>query len=285
MFSDVEFEVGPAKGLPDEFVTLAAEAWHRFVEAVPDHPFPTDAGPAFAALHLRGNGVAESTAFMEPEWPGDRAELVLSRTFFDWRSEDQTLTLLHECLHLSTLFGPLRWRHRECRAIFDSDKAWKRRCESADAHNTWLLGMLLWQVPEEVLVERVLQAEFDRFGSARADQLARMRLDRGDSLLDRCPAAVLEYGVLFEICGMRLALELPTSDLNLRANCESRLAVLEARGRAYGAARWDGLKLLADQLFDVDAEHRAIRGDAGVALRSTLHDRAKALCGQAAPQA
>src|SRR5688572_26946387 len=98
--------VGPDAWIP-HLLPDAEAAWNRFCGEIP-------AGAPHAALIdvYEKDGIGNSNvAITEPQPGCEDFWIVLGRRFFDGPTqEEQTLTLLHECLHVRLHAGPLRER-------------------------------------------------------------------------------------------------------------------------------------------------------------------------------
>lgn len=103
--TNVRLCVGPDAWIPDR-LRDAVEGWLRFAQAIPAGP------PGIACFDVyEADGIGESVAVTVPERGCRDFWIALGRRFFERPAEEeQTLTLLHECLHVRLHAGPLRER-------------------------------------------------------------------------------------------------------------------------------------------------------------------------------
>jgi hypothetical protein len=198
---------------------LAEEAWARFESVVPDHPLREwRCGPPVFSLP-EAHHIAEGSIFASDERLGTLAGIRLHKDFFELPEGRQTLTLLHEAIHVALFAGECKDWYEESKALdktfcqhpFELHQNPARRLV---ARATWPVALALFQLKHEIAAEKALQIRYSDLGLDRAEYYQSMQEenweDRDDLTL---PAELQPFALLFRLLCAEVSRELASGRL------------------------------------------------------------------------
>jgi len=247
--------VGP-ENLRGSLVGPTTRRWNQFVAEI--GALPCACGPVtFFDVRDGASGVACAFVFTGPRYPGNReyARIILSAGFFARTPAEQTLTLLHECIHLRFMMGPLRDRAvaaielREIHAIPNdvADEEW------TFLHHRVSLAFELRHFVDEILAECYLRAQYPAYLDARIAYYLSMRRGSINAWQQTVPTlqpTAIFLEVLKNELGVRLADGHPEA-AEFAANSEALQRQFRAQCSEDEYRRWQTMK---DRLMGVQLE-------------------------------
>jgi len=251
---------------PTKHVVAAGNSWTRFVAAIPDHPLAAWRGPR--VLDADWNGPIAHCQVTE------RGSVIrLHPDFFNLTEERQTLTLLHEAIHIDLMSGPWRdWYYQggeldEAYTVIPGVQFGKGNDKILVDDGAWGDAIRLFTFPHEIAAEKRLQERYPQWGSRRAAYYLDMRKDDGSP--DHLHPDLQPYARLFTL--LRTELGCIISDGETREIAESLTA--DAR-RELQESKLPRLCDLVPTLLNVNAVPAHVDGEAYRAIfKETLASR------------
>jgi len=176
----------------------AVEAWRKLAEGAPE--LVVDFVPDFRPCDHRINSIAASLLEYDLAYKPTNGLLVLGERFFEMQDESrQTLTMLHEVIHLVLKLGPLASRSVESEKLYQSESRRLGGNPTDFQFGQHTVAKCFRLFAEEVLAEQFLRRRRPQNAEARVAMYREMRERSAPTILENVPSEFHCFGKLYEM--------------------------------------------------------------------------------------